>query len=140
MEIGVTQEKELTDADYRALAAFRHAIRRFQSFSEGQAAQAGLTPQQHQALLAIRAATPEQATVGYVAERLILKPHSATGLVDRLVALGLVVREAAAADRRRVYLRLTPGAYAMLAALTAIHREEVQKLRPVLLDILGQLA
>jgi len=136
----VTQEKELTDADYRALAAFRHAIRRFQSFSEGQAAQAGLTPQQHQALLAIRAATPEQATVGYVAERLILKPHSATGLVDRLVALGLVVREAAAADRRRVYLRLTPGAYAMLAALTAIHREEVQKLRPVLLDILGQLA
>ncbi len=136
----MTQEKELTDADYRALAAFRHAIRRFQSFSEGQAAQAGLTPQQHQALLAIRAATPEQATVGYVAERLILKPHSATGLVDRLVALGLVVREAAAADRRRVYLRLTPGAYAMLAALTAIHREEVQKLRPVLLDILGQLA
>ena len=135
----MTQEKELTDADYRALAAFRHAIRRFQSFSEGQAAQAGLTPQQHQALLAIRAATPEQATVGYVAERLILKPHSATGLVDRLVALGLVVREAAA-DRRRVYLRLTPGAYAMLAALTAIHREEVQKLRPVLLDILGQLA
>lgn len=139
-EIGVTQDKELTDADYRALAAFRHAIRRFQSFSEGQAAQAGLTPQQHQALLAIRAAPPEQATVGYVAERLILKPHSATGLVDRLVALGLVVREAAAADRRRVFLRLTPGAYALLATLTAIHREEVQRLRPVLLEILDRLA
>jgi len=140
MEIGVTQEKELTDADYRALAAFRHAIRRFQSFSEGQAAQAGLTPQQHQALLAIRAATPEQATVGYVAERLILKPHSATGLVDRLVALGLIVREGAADDRRRVFLRLTHSAYARLETLSAIHREEVQRLRPALLNILDQLA
>ncbi|SCW34843.1 DNA-binding transcriptional regulator, MarR family [Sphingobium faniae] len=134
------QDKELTDADYRALAAFRHAIRRFQSFSEGQAAQAGLTPQQHQALLAIRAAAPGQATVGHVAERLILKPHSATGLVDRLVALGLVAREAAAEDRRRVLLRLTKDAHALLATLSAIHREEVQRLRPVLLDLLEQLA
>lgn len=136
----MTENRELTDDDYRALAAFRHAIRRFQSFSEEQAADAGLTPQQHQALLAIRAARPEQATVGHVAERLILKSHSATGLVDRLEALGLIVREAAANDRRRVLLRLTPKAHGVLATLSAIHHDEVQLLRPELLKILDQLA
>ncbi len=65
------------------------AIRRFMAFSETQAGGVGLTPQQHQALLAIRAAPGGMATIGFVAERLVLKPHSATGLVDRLEALGL---------------------------------------------------
>ena len=63
----------------------------FLAFSEARAAECGLTPQQHQALLAIRGAAPRPVSIGYVAERLILKPHSASGLVDRLEALGLVV-------------------------------------------------
>lgn len=133
------RDGELDDADYRALADFRHAIRRFLAFSETWAAEMGLTPQQHQALLAIRAAPEGQATVGLVAERLILKPHSATGLVDRLVALGLVVRELAADDRRRACLLLTPRAYEILGALSAIHREEIQRMRPVLSKLLHQI-
>lgn len=128
----------LQDADYAALAHFRHAIRRFQAFSEAQAADVGLTPQQHQALLAIRAAPPDQATVGHVADRLILKPHSATGLVDRLEVLGLVTRETAADDRRRAMLRLSGKAYDLLAELSAAHRDEIQRLRPLLLDILSE--
>ena len=55
---------DLTDTDYAALAEFRFALRRFQVFSEAKAAEAGLTPQQHQTLLAIRAADPADATVG----------------------------------------------------------------------------
>lgn len=129
----------LGDADYVALARFRHAIRQFHAFSEARAAEVGLTPQQHQALLAIRAAAPDQATVGYVAERLILKPNSATGLVDRLEVLGLLVREVAAEDRRRAVVRLTPKAYAILAALSAVHREEIRRLGPLLADVLNQL-
>lgn len=132
--------EELGDADYAALAAFRHALRRFQAFSEARAAEVGLTPQQHQALLAIRAAAPGDATIGYVAERLILKPHSATGLVDRLEALDLVTREIAAKDRRRAVLRLTGKAHAMLAALSAVHREEIRRLHPDLSEILARLA
>src|SRR3546814_17793302 len=80
----------LSDGDYRTLADFRHAIRRFLAFSEDEAAAPGMTPQQHQALLIIRAAGNDGATVGLIAERLILKPHSATGLVGRLEALGLL--------------------------------------------------
>ncbi len=125
----------LADEDYRALADFRHEIRRFQAFSEAHASNNGLSPQQHQALLAIRAADPDQATVGYIAERLILKAHSATGLVDRLDALGLIVREVSPDDRRRTLLRLTAKAYDILASLSTVHREEIRRLRPLLLEI-----
>lgn len=130
----------LVDADYVALANFRHAIRNFLAFSEARALEVGLTPQQHQALLAIRAADPGRATVGYIAERLILKPHSATGLIDRLEALGLVTRETGEGDRRRALLRLTAKAYGLLEDLSAAHRHEIQRLRPVLSDILANFA
>ena len=68
----------LSDADYAALSDFRQALRQFHAFSEARAAEQGLTPQQHQALLAIRGATPEAPTIGTVAQRLMLKPHSAS--------------------------------------------------------------
>ena len=131
--------KPLEDSDYAALASFRHAIRRFQAFSEAKAIEVGLTPQQHQALLAIRGHDPDEATVGHIAERLILKPHSATGLVNRLEALTLVTREAAPGDRRRSLLRLTPKAFALLDELSAIHREEIQRLQPLFAEVFAQL-
>src|SRR3546814_5115611 len=53
----------------------------------------GLSAQQHQALLAIRGAEDAKATVGYIAERLILKPHSASELVHRLEKLSLIRSE-----------------------------------------------
>lgn len=132
-------EAALSDADYVALADFRHLLRQFLSFSEAQAAELGLTPQQHQALLAIKAAGETTATIGYVANRLILKPHSTTGLVDRLEALGLVRRGKAADDGRRAVLSLTPKAEALLAELSRAHRDEIRRMRPMLEDLLGAL-
>jgi len=128
-----------TDIDYAALAEFRFALRRFQVFSEAKAAEAGLTPQQHQALLAIRAAGPDDATIGYVAQRLIVKPHSASELVDRLEAQRLVRREPAPSDRRRALLRLTPQAIEILSDLSAVHREEIRRLQPLLVEHLKRL-
>ncbi|HEX7752053.1 MAG TPA: MarR family transcriptional regulator [Novosphingobium sp.] len=141
MKSGVTPEMtpELTAADYAVLADFRHALRRFLVFSEGQAATFGLTPQQHQALLALKAAEPGSATVGHLAERLILKPHSASGLVDRLMALGLLERQPNPADRRQALLRLTDKAEAVLSSLTAIHAEEIRRLRPLLMAMLEKV-
>ena len=125
-------KKILTDEDYAALADFRHALRQFLAFSEARAAESGLTPQQHQALLAIRGAGKRPVSIGYIADRLILKPHSATGLLNRLESLGLVVREASQQDRRQALLRLTPAAQTVLEQLSATHREEVVRLRPML--------
>ncbi|MGQ2929250.1 MAG: MarR family winged helix-turn-helix transcriptional regulator [Sphingopyxis sp.] len=130
---------ELTDNDYAALAAFRFALRQFQMFSEVKATEAGLKPQQHQALLAIRAADPRDATVGYVAQRLILKPHTASELIDRLEGLGLVRREPAPSDRRRALLRLTPQANDILSDLSSVHREEIRRLQPLLVEHLTRL-
>lgn len=130
---------KLTMADYAVLADFRHALRRFQAFSEAQAAAVGLTPQQHQCLLAIKAAPADGATVGFLAERLILKPHSASGLVDRMVSLGLLDRVASPADRRAINLRLTDKAEQLLSGLSAIHRSEIREIRPLLLDLLEKI-
>lgn len=128
----------LDDDDYAALAEFRFALRKFQAFSDDRATQEGLTPQQHQALLALRAAPATEATVGYIARRLLLKPHSATGLLDRLEKQGLVTRHIGDADRRRAQLRLTPQALDILAKLSNAHREEIGRLKPLLIEMLAR--
>jgi len=129
----------LTDGDYAALAEFRHALRRFQAFSEARAVEQGLTPQQHQALLAIRAAASGPPTIGDIARHLLLKPHSATGLINRLEDQGWIERIAAAKDRRRAQLRLTVKATGALAALSAAHRDEIRRMRPALEEMLASI-
>lgn len=128
-------------ADYRRLAEFRYLIRCFLEFSETAAAHEGLTPRQHQALLAIKGA-PEAAipTIGYLAERLRIQHHSAVELVDRLVEAGLLLRAPDARDRRRVRLALTAAGEARLEALSASHLEELHRMQPALLEILDQAA
>lgn len=126
----------LTDADYRGLAQFRHALRDFLAFSETAAGEAGLTPAQHQALLAIRG-MPAPVTVGTLAVWLGVRSHSCVGLVDRLAALGLVTKHADPEDRRRVLLVLSPKAGRKLESLSAVHREELRKRGPALLAALA---
>ena len=73
--------------DYRGLADFRFEIRRFLNFSERLAHAAGVEPQQHQALLAIKGLPPHRvATIGVLAERLLIQHHSAVELANRLEA------------------------------------------------------
>lgn len=125
--------------DYAALSDFRHALRCFLLFSEQRAAEHGLTAQQHQALLAIRGAPEAQVTIGFLADRLAIKPHSASGLVERLRALDLVTRVVAAQDRRQALIALTPRARELLARLSATHQEELRRLRPMFTALLTRL-
>jgi DNA-binding MarR family transcriptional regulator len=131
-------KRNLVDADYRHLAEFRYFLRLFLSFSEHAARAASLSPQQHQALLAIRG-FGGKLTVGELAERLAIKPHSAVGMADRLVEAGLVVRRASAGDRRQVVLRLTPAGTRKLAKLSKAHREELKRLAPLLGPLLHEM-
>ena len=132
---------QLNKAEYQLLAAFRYALRRFLHFSEASARAVGVEPQQHQALLAIKG-FPERdrITIGELAERLQVKHHSAVELAGRLVANGLAARELDAADRRQVYLTLTPHGEAVLGKLTVAHREELRRLGPELRTLLGRLS
>jgi DNA-binding MarR family transcriptional regulator len=128
----------LPPQDYRLLAEFRYVLRQFLLFSETAAKAAGLAPQQHQALLAIKGFGGD-FTVGDLAERLAIRPNSAVELVDRLAALKLLQRRVDADDRRRVMLELTPKAEALLASLTAAHRCELKKFAPLLKPLLASL-
>ena len=101
--------RPLTDADFERLAEFRYILRRFLIFSEDAAHRAGLTAQQHQALLAIKGlGRAKPMTTGDLAERLGIRHHSAVGLIDRLLSTSLVKRRTGTADRRQVLLALTP--------------------------------
>jgi hypothetical protein len=51
----------LSPGDYEALANLRHALRKFTEFSSSEVQKLGLTPQQHQALLAIKSLPTDKA-------------------------------------------------------------------------------
>jgi DNA-binding MarR family transcriptional regulator len=119
----------VTKAEYEALAAFRYNLRQFLSFSESEAASAGVTPRQYQALLAIKGFPGrDSATIGELAEQLQIAHHSAVGLVDRLEAQKLIVREASTEDRRQVYVRLTSHGVDVLDKLANAHKDELRRL------------
>lgn len=131
----------ITNAEYQALADFRYALRHFLGYSERAAAAAGLTPQQHQALLAIRGFRGRGTiTVGELAERMQLRHHSAVGLLDRLSARGLVKRRTSGEDRRQVWISLTARGLESLEQLTSSHREELLRIGPNLRQVLDQLS
>ena len=131
---------DLTDADYRGLAQFRYLLRRFLRFSERAADATGLEPRQYQLLLVLRGLAPlAGASVSDIAEWLQVRHHSAVGLVDRTEARMLVARRADPDDGRRVLVTLTPAGRSALAALARLHRDELGRLAPMLLQALQQI-
>lgn len=94
--------------DFQNVLSFRAELRRFQHWSEGHAAAVGLTHGQHQLLVAIKGHQgPLFPAVGEI-EYLLLRSHSAVGLVDRAEAAGFVQRRQDA-DNARV-VRVEPTA------------------------------
>ncbi len=137
----MTNTIPLSKSQYETLAAFRYALRQFLHFSEQAANAAGLTPQQHQALLAIKGFPGrDRVTVGELAERLQLRHHSAVGLVDRLVAQKLAARAPSNRDRRQVFVQLSRRGEHLLATLSAAHRRQLKRIEPELTLLLRQLA
>jgi uncharacterized protein YeaO (DUF488 family)/DNA-binding MarR family transcriptional regulator len=123
----------LSDEIYARLLGLRTGLRHFERWSEQQAQAAGLTPAQHQLLLAIRGHNdPRGPTIGEVADYLLLLHHSAVGLIDRADAAGLVIRTRDDEDHRVVRLHLTAAGAERLEALSALHLEELKRLAPQL--------
>lgn len=122
---------DIGDADYRRLLEFRTGLRRFLRWSEEQAEHVGLSPAQHQLLLAVRGhLDPRGPTIGDVAEYLLLRHHSAVGLVDRAESAGLVRREHDRDDHRIVRLHLTARGANKIRRLSALNLEELARLAP----------
>ncbi len=117
----------VTDEEYRELLRSRDALRRFLRWSGEGARAAGLTPSQHQLLLAIRGnGNPSGPTIAQAAAHLLLRHHSAVELVDRAVGAGVIIRRRDSGDGRAVRLALTPLGEARLEALTQPHLDELR--------------
>ena len=126
--------------DFVAMAELRYQIRRFLRFSENAARQAGVEPQQHQLLLAVKG-LPDglKPTIGVLAERMQLQHHSTVELVDRLVDRGFLLRLRATDDRRQVLVRLTRDGEEFLKTLSLHHLQELQSAGPKFVQILQRL-
>lgn len=126
----------LPNGDYERLLGFRTALRQFVRWSEKEARAAGLTPAQHQLLLAIRGhPDPAGPTVGDLSEYLVLRHHSVVGLVDRAERAGLVRRVRDADDHRVVRLRLSGKGGRRIERLSRLHLEELRRLAPALREL-----
>jgi DNA-binding MarR family transcriptional regulator len=126
--------------DIQLLAKFRREIRRFLQFSENAAAVSGLQPQQHQLLLQIAGApdgTP--VTIGYIAEVLCLRHHTAVELSKRCELAGLVRRTNDPKDRRCVLLELTTQGNRALRQLSDVHSQQLRELAPSLIQALTRI-
>jgi DNA-binding MarR family transcriptional regulator len=121
------------------LAGFRYALRRFLAASETISRQAGVTPQQYQALLAVKVWSGDAMAIKELAEQLLLTHQAAVQLVDRLARAGLAEREPSREDRRSVLIRLTPKGEATLDELAARHLEEMLGQEPLLTESLKRL-
>jgi|SRR5690242_15419030 len=138
--VTMVRTRRLKKSEYEALAAFRYELRKFIHFSEAAAQNAGITPQQHQALLAVKGFPGrEEITIGELAERLQLRHHSVVGLIDRLVLEGLVSRVQSETDRRQVLIHLSNQGEKMLEKLSNIHRTQLKQLGPELNSLIERL-
>ncbi len=132
--------RPLSSREYEMLAAFRFSLRQFLRFSEEAATRQGLTPQQHQAILAIRGFGGETPmTIRDLSVRLALRHQTVVELVDRLSDMGLVRRKRDSADRRRMMLSLTASGQRILDKLSAVHRDELHRIGPELERLLKDL-
>jgi DNA-binding MarR family transcriptional regulator len=128
------------DAEFVRLLEFRDGLRRFLRWSEDQAKAVGLTPSQHQLLLAVRVweggASPSTSDL---ADELQLKLHSVVELAQRAEAAGLVERSVDPVDGRRQLVSLTPLGSKKLASLSLLHRDELRRFRAEMVDVLREL-
>ncbi|MHB1627616.1 MAG: MarR family winged helix-turn-helix transcriptional regulator [Bacilli bacterium] len=119
----------LAKEDYEQLAEFRYRIRKFLHFSEEAARAAGLTPHQHQLLLAIQGYPGRTyATPSELAQRLQIRHHSCVGLIQRCERQGLVERSSNPLDGRSVFVAVTESGLSILNELSHLHKEELARL------------
>ena len=132
--------RDLTVKQYRLLAELRYQIRRFLAYRDQTARDNGLEPQQYQALLAIKGAPAgTEVTIGKLAQRMLVRHHSAVEMIDRLATHGLVTRSRHPEDRRKMLVNLTAKGERVLRELALSSREELRNSGPALVALLRRL-
>lgn len=124
---------DLTQEQYTQLLQLRTGLRRFLHWSEERAEEHGLTPAQHQLLLTVRGSTARGGpTIGEISQALVLRHHSAVGLVDRAQSAGLVTRRRDPTRHSLVHVLLTERGRQALQELSLVHLREISELAPAM--------
>ena len=119
----------LTDEEFQRLLELRTSLKQYLRWNEHAAKDAGITPAQHELLIAIKGHPGQQGpSISNIAQYLLLRHHSAVGLVDRAEKAGLLIRKTDGDDRRVVRLRLSPKANRVMDKIAALHAEELARL------------
>jgi DNA-binding MarR family transcriptional regulator len=133
-------KKSLGAKEYAALGEFRYGMRKFLRFSKDLLAGRALTPEQYEALLALKASQrAEGMTVGEISERLQVRHHTAVSLLDKLEARKLALRKRVNTDRRTVNVQLTRSGMALISRLAVIHYQEIRRHAPEMIRALQRL-
>jgi len=115
-----------TEAAFRELIRTRGLLERVQ---QTYFAQFGLTGSQWAILRHLHRAE-EEGQVGLrltdLSDRLLLRPPSVTGVVDRLERAGLVVREGSPTDLRAKQVMLTERGREIIDRVLAVHGEQIE--------------
>lgn len=124
---------------YEGLAGFRLAMRRFLAHSTEALAQADVTSQQYQAMLVIKTAKAGRVMMRELSEQMLMQPHGAVQLVDRLTVAGFVERAPSETDKRSVLITLTSEGERVLDALARIHVNGLLANQSLLVESLSKL-
>lgn len=131
-------KESLSEIEYEALANLRYRIRKFRQFSAEAASGLGLSPLEHQALLAIKGfGIGGEMSVSCLAEKLFLMPTAATELAEVLNARGFLT--IVTKPKRCIVVRLTDQAEELLRRLTPAHLYEIREMAPELMEALRAL-
>lgn len=122
--MGLLEEQWLTAQVDRMEELGRHFVR-YMHMRLGQS-QCGISPSQFPLLKVLEA--KGEATVSEVAASLSMSVAGATGLIDRLVKAGLVERRRDEADRRLVFVTLSPEGRAMLDEARRLRRSIIAEI------------
>lgn len=133
-------ENILNIPELNELAEFRYKLRSFLSFSETASERYGIQAQQYQLMQVIGALKAgEQASISYLAERMLLRHNSTVELVDRAERAGLVARHNDAKDLRKSIVKLTPQGEEILRKLIAEHVGELKRISAELVHALQEV-
>ncbi len=131
-------KESLSEIEFEALANLRYRIRKFRQFSADAASRLGLSPAEHQTLLAIKGfGTGGEISVSSLAEKLFLAPDAAMELAEALKARGFLT--IIAKPKNRIVVRLTDRAEELLRRLTPAHLYEIREMAPELMQALRAL-
>lgn len=129
MKVGLNMQNKMSKEIYESLAEFRYQLKKFLHFSDSEAQKFGITPQQHQLLLAIKGFPDrDYATPSELADRLFVTHHACVGLVDRCSQQGFIIRRRNPDDGRSVLIQLTEEGEEILQRLSVIHLEEIVRI------------